>query len=117
MLTKICRNRFFTGKELKLYSDNEYYIVIDREKLNNKYYFNEFKNTDRFIEDMKSFDSEKEVVAKMILEDDKKYFIEEYEDLSTFSNSTDFIVMNSINNENKDKFIKSLKTRVTIPEC
>jgi hypothetical protein len=60
MFKKICRNRYFTFKELKLYSDNKYYIIIDLE----------FKNTDRFIEDMKHFDSEKEVV-KMILEDDK----------------------------------------------
>lgn len=63
---------------------------------------------------MNNFDSDKHVVVKIILEDNKEYFIEDYEDISC-SHKPNFIVLNSIN---KDKFIKSLKQVIHIPrEC
>jgi hypothetical protein len=104
---KLKINTKVKGDFFKSKSKNIYYTVTNKNSLTRSCSFEEFKCKDEFIKDMENFKNEKDCVLKLVIQDDDTLIIKDNQNIIIENPS--FSVLNNINSENKNIFIKNLE--------
>ncbi len=100
------------GKVFKSKSNNQYYSVVNKTLLFRTCSFEEFKCKNEFINDVKKFDSEKDCIIKLHINDEDDIHIKENQNI--IIDNPSFLVLNNINNKNKEEFINNLENFIPL---